>query len=200
MNSCAASGQPGVVGCAHCSESPKGTIMNTSSWFAELEHVHSSYLLLATLAGMVLAAGVLYQIGLIGWVLRGLGMVVRGGIRQGFLLWERLLAWASWPLFLAIVFGFLVVGGVAGGSLPGLRVVCGLAPLLMGAIACLAYMFIDLERNEVERGHKAVHNPLKGQVLAMHLSAVRSAGPRPLADLRHRGLDRRVRPAQPGPL
>ena len=40
----------------------------------------------------------------------------------------------------------------------------------MGAIACLAYMFIDLERNEVERGHKAVHNPLKGQVLARHLA------------------------------
>ena len=39
----------------------------------------------------------------------------------------------------------------------------------MGAIACLAYMFIDLERNEVERGYKAVHNPLKGQVLALNL-------------------------------
>ena len=117
-----------------------------------------------------MAAGVLYQIGLIGWVLRGLGLVVRGGIRKGFRLWERLLAWASWPLFLAIVLGFLVAGGVAGGPLPGLRVVCGLAPLFMGAIACLAYMFIDLERYEVERGHKAVHNPLKGQVLAMHLA------------------------------
>ena len=53
--------------------------------------------------------------------------------------------------------------------MPGLRVVCGLAPLVMGAIACLAYMFIDLERNEVGRGHKAVHNPLKGQGLAMNL-------------------------------
>ena len=144
--------------------------MNGPSRFVVLDHVHSSYLLLATLAGLGLAAGVLYRIGLIGWVLRGLGLVVRGGIRGGFLLWERLLAWASWPLFLALVFGFLVVGGVAGGPLPGVRVVCGLAPLFMGAIACLAYMFIDLERYEVERGHKAVHNPLKGQELAMHLA------------------------------
>ena len=143
--------------------------MNNSSWFASLEHVSTSYLLLGTLAGTVLAAGILYQIGLIGWVLRGLGMIVRGGIRSGFLLWERLLAWASWPLFLAIVFGFLLVGGVAGGPLPALRVLFGLATLFMGAIACLAYMFIDLERNEVERGHKAVHNPLKGQVLALNL-------------------------------
>ena len=58
---------------------------------------------------------------------------------------------------------------MAGGPWPALRVLCGLAPLFMGIIACLAYMFIDLERNEVERGHKAIHNPLKGQVLAMNL-------------------------------
>ena len=31
-------------------------------------------------------------------------------------------------------------------------------------------MFIDLERYEVERGYKAVHNPLKGQDLAIHLA------------------------------
>ena len=58
---------------------------------------------------------------------------------------------------------------MAGGPWPGLRVLFGLVPLFMGIIACLAYMFIDLERNEVERGHKAIHNPLKGQVLAMNL-------------------------------
>ncbi len=143
--------------------------MDNSSWFASLEHVSTSYLLLGTLAGTVLAAGILSQIGVIGWVLRGLGMIVRGGIRSGFQLWERLLAWASWPLFLATVLGLLLVGGVAGGPLPALRVWFGLATLFMGAIACLDYMFIDLERNEVERGHKAVHNPLKGQVLAWNL-------------------------------
>ena len=30
-------------------------------------------------------------------------------------------------------------------------------------------MFIDLERYEVDRGYKAVHNPLKGQELASNL-------------------------------
>ena len=80
-----------------------------------------------------------------------------------------MLAWASWPVFLAIVFGLLLVGTLAGGPLPAVRVVFGLATLFMGAIACLAYMFIDLERNEVERGYKALHNPLKGQVLAANL-------------------------------
>ena len=143
--------------------------MDNSSWFSRLEHVHTSYLLLGTLAGTVLAAGILYQVGVIGWVLRGVGLVVRGSIREGFRLWERLFARVSWPEFLTIVFIFLLVGGVAGGPLPGLKVPCGLAPLFMGAIACLAYMFIDLERNEVERGHKAVHNPLKGQLLALNL-------------------------------
>ena len=104
-----------------------------------------------------------------GWVLRGLGHVVRAGIGKGFLLWERSFAWASWQEFLVIVCGVFLLGGVAGGRLPGLRVVCGLATLGMGVVACLAYMFIDLERNEVERGHKAVHNPLKGQILARNL-------------------------------
>ena len=39
----------------------------------------------------------------------------------------------------------------------------------MGVTTCLAYMFIDLERYEVGRGYKAMHNPLKGQALAVNL-------------------------------
>ena len=143
--------------------------MNTSLWLTKLEQANPSYLLLATLAGASLLAGVLYRIGLIGWVLRFVGIVVKGAIRSGFLLWERLLGWASWPVFLAIVIGFLLVGGVAGRLWPGFRVFLGLPSMFMGIIACLAYMFIDLERNEVERGYKAVHNPLKGQALALNL-------------------------------
>jgi HEAT repeat protein len=143
--------------------------MNNFSWLSNLEHVHTSYLLLGMLAGAALTGGVLFQIGLIGWVLRGFGTIVRGSIRGGFLLWEYLLGWASWPQFLAITFVLLVAGGLAGGSFPALRILCSTVLMLMGAAACLAYMFIDLERNEVERGYKAVHNPLKGQVLARHL-------------------------------
>ena len=40
----------------------------------------------------------------------------------------------------------------------------------MGLVACLAYMFIDVERYEVARGYKALHNPLKGQRLAVELA------------------------------
>lgn len=141
-----------------------------TSWLLELDRDHSSYLLLASLAGLGLAAVVLYRIGLIGSVLEILGIIVRGSIRKGFRLWERWLAWANWPLFLTLAVGFLVAGGVAGEPLPGFRIVCGLAPLFMGTIACLAYMFIDIERYEVERGHKAIHNPLKGQAPATQLA------------------------------
>ena len=48
--------------------------MDTSSWFARLEQTQTSYLLLATLAGTVAAAVILYQVGVMGWVLRGLGL------------------------------------------------------------------------------------------------------------------------------
>ena len=147
--------------------------MNASLWLTRLEHADPSYLLLATLAGTGLLAGVLHRIGLIGWVLRFVGFLVKGAIQGGFLLWERLLGWASWPVFLAIVIGFLLVGGVAGGLWPGFRAVFGLPPMFMGIIACLAYIFLDLERNEVERGYKAVHNPLKGQALALNLERYR---------------------------
>jgi HEAT repeat protein len=144
--------------------------MKPPSWFIDLDQVHSSYLLLITLATLALACGALFYLGVLDWVLRGLGLVVGAGIRKGFLLWERLLSWTSWPVFLAIVLGFLFVGWLAGGPFAGLKVFCGLAQLVMGTIACLAYMFIDLERYEVERGYKAVHNPLKGQELAVHVA------------------------------
>jgi HEAT repeat protein len=143
--------------------------MNTPSWLTGLEQTQPSYLLLSTLGAIILAAAVLHQIGLIGWVLRGLGSLLRRGIKEGFLLWKRLFGWASWPSFLTIAMVFLLVGCVAGPSVPSARIFCGLAMQFMGAIACLAYMFIDLERSEVERGHKVVHNPRKGQLRATYL-------------------------------
>ena len=143
--------------------------MNYPNWITRLEHVHTSYMLLGMIVGAAIAVGVLHHIGLIGWVLRGFGNLVKGSIRGGFLVWEYLFAWASWSEFLVLAMILLLAGGLAGGSFPVLRILCSVALMLMGAAACLAYMLIDLERNEVERGYKAVHNPLKGQLLAMHL-------------------------------
>ncbi len=144
--------------------------MNGSPWLSKLEQADPSYLLLATLAGASLLAGILYRIGLIGWVLaqrrpcresrhpggvRDLGAPARVGCVAGIPGDRHALF--SWS------------GGLSGSLWPGMRVVCGLPPVFMGITACLAYMFIDLERNEVERGYKAVHNPLKGQALALNL-------------------------------
>jgi HEAT repeat protein len=144
--------------------------MQRGSWFIDLDQLHSSYLLLGTFALVGLLAGFLYQIGFIGWLLGIVGRIVRSGIHNGFLTWRALLSWASWPVFLAAVLGFVLLGLALVHLVPIVTVFCGLAPLFMGVTTCLAYMFIDIERYEVERGYKAVHNPLKGQALARHLA------------------------------
>src|SRR5262249_1804259 len=87
-------------------------------------------------------------------------------IRAGFRTWEHLLGWASWEHFLTITLVLLLGGGIIGLWIPAARIALSLALLLIGASACLAYMFIDLERNEVERGYKSIHNLQKGQLPA----------------------------------
>jgi HEAT repeat protein len=136
---------------------------------ADLEHVHTSYLLLGMLAGTCIVAGVLFKLGVIGFVLRWFGYLARGSIRTGFRTWETLFAWASWEHILAITLGLLLLGGIIGSVMPAAKVVCSVALLTMGASACLAYMFIDLERNEVERGYKSLHNVRMGQLPAESL-------------------------------
>jgi HEAT repeat protein len=141
-----------------------------TSWVIELDRADLDYAVLGTLALAALTAWLLFRVGLLGWALRLLGGAVRGSVRLGFALWERTLSWAPWPLFFAVAVGLLLTGGVAAAYRPGLTVACAVAALFMGVAACLAYMFIDLERYEVERGYKAIHNPLKGQELARHLA------------------------------
>src|SRR5689334_2928946 len=81
--------RPQVPRCASrrrgCPEWPEAMIMDAAPWIAWLERADTSYLLLATLAAIVASAGVLYQLGLIGWVLRRIGVVIKGAIRAGFL-------------------------------------------------------------------------------------------------------------------
>ncbi|MDB5391562.1 MAG: repeat-containing protein [Planctomycetaceae bacterium] len=143
--------------------------MGRDGFLVRLDQLSSSYLVLLFLAGVGLVAGCLLFIGLIGWAVGVFGQFVRQSIRQGFRLWERLFSWATWDVFLWVVLGCLFVGWAASRLLPVLTLICALIPLMMGVTACLAYMFIDLERYEVARGYKAVHNPLKGQELAQHL-------------------------------
>lgn len=134
-----------------------------------LDRFTSSYAILLSLVAVAVLALVLHQIGAIALVLRAIGAFVRTAIASGFRVWERLFSWATWPVFLAVVLGLLAGGAKAVDSAPWLAVVAGVVTVLMGVSACLAYMAIDVERYEVERGYKAIHNPLKGQLLASNL-------------------------------
>ena len=149
---------------------PVSATFAASNWLIDPEQVRSSTLLFLALIGIGLLAGLLYFAGVIDWLVWLAGAVIRGGTRTGFRVWERFLSWASWPLFLGTQLALLTVGALGAGAVPGLTVVCALAPLAMGLAACLAYMFIDVERYEVARGYKALHNPLKGQKLAAELA------------------------------
>jgi HEAT repeat protein len=144
--------------------------VDPADWLVDTSQVRSSTLILLAIAALGLLAGALLWVGVIDWVLGVAGALVRGGIRAGFRAWERLLAWASWPLFLAVQVGLLAAGAAAAGFLPVGTVACALGALGMGLATTLAYMFIDIERYEVARGHKAIHDPLKGQRLATELA------------------------------
>ncbi len=144
--------------------------VNSTEWLVENDRFRSSTLILLALAALGLLVGVLFQLRVVGGVLWVAGVLVRGGIRLGFRVWEQSLAWASWRLFLAVQLGFLVVGVATAEALSMVAVGCALIPLAMGLVACLAYMFIDVERYEVARGYKALYDPMKGQRLAVELA------------------------------
>ncbi len=145
-------------------------VVGPTDWLVETDRVRSSVVILVALVAVAVFGGVLFRVGVVGGVLGVVGALVRGGVRAGFRVWERLLAWASWPLFLSVQLGLLAVGVAAADASPVLAVACALGPLGMGLVACLAYMFIDVERYEVARGYKALHDPLKGQRLAVELA------------------------------
>lgn len=136
----------------------------------ELDQERSSYSVLATLVVLGLAAFGLHRSGVIGWALGVFGATVRWAIRSGFRTWEVLLSGLSTATFAGVIVGLLVVGSLLAGTWPGVTILAALGLVVMGGSACLAYMFIDIERYEVERGYKAVHNPLKGQHLAANLA------------------------------
>ena len=144
--------------------------VNSTGWLIENDPFRSSTLILLALVSLGLLAAILFQLRVIGGVLWVAGVIVRGGIRTGFRVWEYSLAWASWRLFLAVQLGLLVTGVAIAGSVPIVAIGCALIPLAMGLAACLAYMFIDVERYEVARGYKALYDPMKGQRLAVELA------------------------------
>ncbi len=129
----------------------------------------SSLLVLVGIALWAAVAAILVKLGVLRWTLRFASVAVRAGVRAGFELWKRLFSWADWPRLFAVILVLFGLGFATGVEFPWLTELSGAALLFMGVTTCLAYMFIDLERYEVGRGYKAVHNPLKGQALAVNL-------------------------------
>jgi len=71
------------------------------------------------LVAAMVTAGVLFQIGLIGWLLRCFGYLVRTSIRGGFRTWQFLLCWAFVGQFLAMGLRFLGSAGASPADVSG---------------------------------------------------------------------------------
>lgn len=136
----------------------------------ELRGASSSASILTSIAVLLGVTYLLYHFGALGWVVGVLGRAIRWAIRSGFRAWEFTLAWASWWHLLLMSVGLLTLGALAAADAPLVALAFAAAVIAMGVISCLAYMYIDIERYEVERGYKAVHNPLMGQELAPQLA------------------------------
>ena len=136
------------------------------------DQLHSSYLILATLGGLVLLTGLLYVAGIVGRVVALISAALRGLTRLGLRVWSALLWWMPWPVALVAAAGVLVGGHEeveAGYGWVG--VLAGVAAVFFGATTCLAYMSLAHERYEVARGIKVLHDPADGQALAENLIA-----------------------------
>ncbi|MBY0526432.1 MAG: HEAT repeat domain-containing protein [Gemmataceae bacterium] len=139
------------------------------SYFFDLDQIGSSYLLLLAFVVLGIAAGLLFYIGVVGFILGIIQAVVQSSIRSGFRTWQALFSWAEWPVLLGIVLTWILVGAILGERFPFLAAASGTVLMLVGVTTCLAYIWIDVERYEVARGYKALHNPLKGQELAVYV-------------------------------
>lgn len=129
----------------------------------------SSQLLLSIFAGLAVLAGIAYQIGWLEIAVVFVFEILYGCVRTGFRLWQRLLAWANWPIFAALVTALLALGITREEASSAVGILCSLALMFVGTVACLAYVSIDMERYQVSRGYMALHKPVKGQELALNL-------------------------------
>ncbi len=135
-----------------------------------LDQIHTSYWILASLGAVIVVVGLLQTSGFIDWVLGTVSRMVRGIVRTGFRIWARTLSWTGWLGLIVLCTG-LIVGCVEciGTGLPWIAVPVAALLIAAGAVTCLAYMYISVERYEVGRGFKALYNPEKGQQLAVDL-------------------------------
>ena len=144
--------------------------MPIKPWSFTLDQADSTFLILSTMAGAVFLLGLLFLIGWMNILIDFAGRVIQGTIQRGFRVWETTLFWARWPAYLLIVSGLLALGIYASNrGWDWLTLLIALVMLTTGLSACMAFMLVSIERAEVTRGYKAVHNPVKGQELARYV-------------------------------
>jgi HEAT repeat protein len=141
--------------------------MNPTDPMPTLDQAHSTNLILLVLGGLVVLALVLSVVGVIGWIGGLVARTIRSLVGLGFRVWARTLSWVGWLGFLPLT-AIILAAGLAwidtGFPYPAVPA-AGLL-IVAGAVTCLAYMHVSIERYEVSRGFKALHNPEKGQQLA----------------------------------
>ncbi|MBY0514178.1 MAG: HEAT repeat domain-containing protein, partial [Gemmataceae bacterium] len=136
-----------------------------------LDHLASAALILATLVVVAAAGGALYYLGVVAWAVGLFGKVVKWSVAAGFATWQATLSWADWRTAGALIAVLLTLGYVSHASgAPLVAVPVAALLLAIGLVACLAFMYLSFERYEVARGYKAVHNPIKGQELAVDVA------------------------------
>ncbi len=136
----------------------------------EADASHSSLWILAGIGALATLATVLHFTGVIAAVLGFVGGVIRSAVQRGFTAWRSTLAWARWPILLLLGVAIIVLGERWVEAYPAASILLSLLAMFMGTVTCLACIHLGLERYEVERGYKAVHNPLKGQEPARDLA------------------------------
>jgi HEAT repeat protein len=130
----------------------------------------STLAILLSIVGLIVLLCLLQVVGALDKILGFLWRVIERAIERGFRVWEQTLSWADWPVYLLLV-AALLAGGIHASNRGWDWVNLLIASVLLasGMTACTAFMLVSMERYEVARGYKAVHNPTKGQELAHHV-------------------------------
>src|SRR5262245_10735006 len=116
--------------------------MHRPSFLVDLDWIGSSYALLLAFAGVALLVVLLTWLGVGGWLLGLVQKGVQASINAGFRVWRLLLSWASWPVFLLLVFVLLAAGVALGAGRPAVALGAGVVLISLGVTTCLAYVYI----------------------------------------------------------
>ncbi len=133
--------------------------------FPLLDHFNSSQVVLLAFVAAAAVGGALYLLGVVNLAVRLSAWLIRSLLRGGFACWAALLAWMPWPVLLGLIIVGQFLAWFSGPRHWHLDIAVGALLLFIGLTSVMAYMVIDQERYEVARGHKALHNPGKGQEL-----------------------------------